>query len=167
VTCQTLLHGVLFVAKGIVEQVTAGKAPRLHIKTGERCIAVPLRKWPRYQVSGCLQLSGEDASANVCQSNYSSMNLSLGGFGVELPKEGWVGGDQVHFVLDILVERNGQPDMDLPGITLEGEALVRRRMYIQENDTTYIGIQFGTLDDDQMGALEFWLAAHNSYLRGV
>jgi hypothetical protein len=167
VTCQSLRQGVLFVAKGRVEDVSPGKQPRLRIRVGENCIAVPLRKWPRYQVCGRLRLSQTADPRVYSQNSYHSMNISLGGFGVELAKDAWDGGEQVDFALDLLIERNGVADVDLPGITIAGTGVIRRRHEVPERNTVYVGLQFQNLAQEYGGALEFWLAAHSCYMRAV
>jgi hypothetical protein len=165
VTCQSLMQGVLFVANGVIDDVTPGKQPRIHVKVHERCVAVPLRKWPRYAVAGCLRLSETEGSQMYSHSTYETINLSLGGFGVDLPQDAWEGADSVYFILDLLIERNGVADEELPGLTLFGEGMIRRRFKIPERDVQYLGVQFTSVDAEQIQALEFWLAAHNSYLR--
>ncbi len=165
VTCQALLQGVLLVTKGIVDDVTPGKQPRIHVKVEERCIAVPLRKWPRYAVSGRLQISETIGCQSYAFNTFREINISLGGFGVEIPKDAWDGMDDIDFTLDLQVQRNGAADQELPGLTLLGAGLIRRRWPITERDALYLGVQFSGVDADQMQALEFWLAAHNSYLR--
>jgi hypothetical protein len=167
VTCQCLLQGVLYVATGRVEEVTQGKQPRLRIRVGDSCIAVVLRSAPRYYVSGRLRLSQAEPPLVYGQNLFHSTNISLGGFGIELAKDAWVGGDQVYFVLDLLIERNGVANPDLPGLTIEGEGEIRRRYEIPERNAVYAGVQFTDLEQEQKDALEFWLAAHSSYMRAA
>lgn len=165
VTCQCLLKGVLFLATGKVEEVTQGKQPRLRLRVGEYCIAVPLRKAPRYQVSGRLRLSQAEGLLVYGQSAFHSLNISLGGFGTELEKDAWVGGDEVYFVLELLIERNGVADETLPGLTIEGLGVIRRRYDVPQRNAVYLGVQFAKLEQELADALEFWLAAHCSYMR--
>jgi hypothetical protein len=167
VTCQALLQGVLHVASGFVEEVTAGKQPRLRIRVQERCLAVPLRKWPRYSVQGRLRMSQAGGSRVLSQNSFRGMNVSLGGFGIELGRDMWDGPDEVEFVLELLVERNGKADESLPGVNVAGDGVIRRRQAIAERNATYYGVQFTAVPEEQVQALEFWLAAHSAYLRGV
>jgi hypothetical protein len=165
VTCQCLLKGVLYIATGKVEEITQGKQPRLRLRVGETCIAVALRSSPRYRVSGRLRLSQTEGLLVYGQNSFHSINISLGGFGTELDKDAWMGGDEVYFVLDLLIERNGVADENLPGLMIEGQGLIRRRYDIPEHNAVYIGIQFTVLEQELLDSLEFWLAAHSSYMR--
>lgn len=165
VTCQCLLQGVLYIAKGTVDEVTQGKQPRLRIRTGEICIAIKLRKTPRYRVSGRLRISQADPPLALSQNSFHSINVSQGGFGIELARDAWTGGDQVEFVLELLIERNGVADSELPGLQLEGAGLIRRRFDIPESHAVYLGVQFVDMAQEHKDALQFWLAAHSSYLR--
>lgn len=164
VTCQALQHGVLLIAKGTVDDITPGRSPRIHITVEQRCVAVPLRKWPRYTVAGRLSLREPAGGTAYSPPAYLPVNISLGGFGVALPKDAWDGGENVCFTLDLLFERNGEPDQELPGLTLRGAGLVRQRWVTPEN-ALYLGVQFTAVEPDQLQALEFWLAAHSTYLR--
>jgi hypothetical protein len=163
--CQALLGGVLYVTRGRVEEITPGKLPRVRILVEPKCVAVPLRKHPRYRIQGRARLGEPGDAQAYLQNSYHEMNISLGGFGLTVPSGVEPPSDEVAFMVEMMVDRDGSPDQSMPGLSIEGRAVIRRREQANGDAGTYVGLEFTMLPDSHKSALSFWLAAHDSYLR--
>ena len=164
-TCQTIKHGVLYILHGQLAEIAPGRSPRLKLRVEPSCVALPLRRYQRYKVQGRLRLGPEDGAQTYAQNAYHAMNISLRGFGIELPSGTWQVAGEVPFALGLLVERNGTAMTSLPGLEIEGRAVVRKQLEAADGATVYLGLEFTELAESQQSALQFWLTAHQTYLR--
>jgi hypothetical protein len=166
INCQGLVAGVLYVARGHVEDITPGKNPRVKLHVEERCVAVPLRKHHRWIVQGRLEFSAPGAAPYYVQNLYHEMNVSLGGFGSVLPLDALREDlEAIEAKLDLLVDRQGKPAEDLPGVSVTVAFKVRVKRALEGTANCYAGLEFIDLPESQLNALVFWLNAHESYLR--
>lgn len=159
--------GVLHVAKGQIIDMAEGRLPRIRSRTTASCIAVPLRRYPRYQVMGMLRL-GADEDPQACrQPQPTAMDLSRGGLGTTISELSFEVGAVVEFQLEIWVARGGEPQLDIPPLELHGRAEIRRRSQGDTKDALELGLRFYDLSEQQDRTMEVWLAAHAAQLRQV
>lgn len=162
VTCHALSNGVLYAARGEVTSSGDGPQPRLRIQLDPACVAVPLRQHERYDVNARLQLVDEDQATILEYRSPQNMNISLGGFGLETRPLGLKPGKVLGYTIEI-VQRSGEEESVLP---LNGAATVRMCTENRDRGVAYLGLQFCDPDQQQTQALELWLAAHQTGLRG-
>ena len=121
--------------------------------------------WLRYQVQGQLLL-GEPGADNAYEANQPfPMDLSLGGFGFEIPETELQVDEELPFAVKLWVDDDGRPAMEHPVLELHGQALVRNVRKDELGGTVILGLEFSRMPALQMASLQMWIAAHVSFLR--
>jgi hypothetical protein len=161
----TVASGVLYVTSGEVSEITEGKVPLIRCETKDLCVAIPMRKYTRYQVRGQVRLGDVDQPHAYRQQEPESMDISEGGFGLPVPDRGWATGQEVGFHLRVWVARGGEPLTAYPILELGGRAFIRNVRPTGNEGEVFVGLQFSSLLEIQEQALQLWLAAHVSFLR--
>jgi len=167
VNLHLIQKGVLYVVTAKVAEVATGRLPRVRLSVEPTCRVFPLRQHQRYAILGRLQLGPSLGNYTYTQNVPHPMNISLGGFGVELPPQPYEIGTKISFILDIFVDSDGHVNECFPSFKLRGEGVIRSLTASTHEGLVRMGIQFSELDSAQHKALEFWLVAHNSQLREV
>jgi len=159
--------GVLHVAKGQIIHMAEGRLPRIRSRTTASCIAVPLRRYPRYRVLGMLRLGAADDPQACRQPEPTVMDLSRGGLGTTVSELALEVGAVVEFQLEAWVARGGEPQLDIPPLELHGRAEIRRCSQGETRDALELGLRFYELSEQQDHSIEVWLAAHAAQLREI
>lgn len=165
--CYTLHDGVLYVVDAEVTEVTADSPPLINCAVNPLCRATPLRRHQRYQVQGELSV-GEPGDENYyCHNQPQPMDLSLGGFGTELPSGDWEPGNEALFHLKAWVDINGRAAVEHPVLQLNGRAAIRNVRPEPESDMVFVGLEFVDMAELQVASLHLWLSAHASFMRSA
>jgi hypothetical protein len=159
--------GVLHVAKGQIVDLAEGRLPRIRSSTTASCIAVPLRRYPRYRVLGQLRVGAEGDPQACRQPEPQAMDLSRGGLGTTVSTLGFEVGTVVEFHLEAWVARDGEAQLDIPPLQLEGRAEIRRCSQGETKEALELGLRFHELSAQQDRTIEVWLAAHAAQLRQI
>jgi len=161
----TVVGGVLHIAKGEVIKLSDAPSLSIRSKVEEYCLAIPLRRHPRYHAFGRLQLAEPAAAAVNQQEPPQPMDISLGGFGATVAGGEWRSGQELAFQLQLWVDVNGRPAEVFSQLELGGSAIIRNTAPGTVAGTTHIGAQFQELAAARQATLELWLAACAAYLR--
>ena len=163
--CYTLVNGVLYVAAGKVASLGDGRLPEIQCQMQAMCTAKPLRKHQRYQVQGQVLL-GELGAENAYETSQPfPMDLSLGGFGIEIPEMQLQVDEELPFAMKLWVDDDGRAAVEHPVLELSGHAVVRNVRKDELGGTIILGLEFSRLPALQMASLQMWIAAHVSFLR--
>jgi len=161
----TLVNGVLYVVHGTVATVGEGPLPEIQCQVEPTCLAKPLRRHQRFQVQGLVLLGAANASEEFDASQPYPMDLSLGGFGVELPAAALEVGQELPFAMKLWVDDDGRAAVEHPVLELSGQAVIRNLREDELGGTMILGLEFTRLAALQMASLQMWIAAHVSFLR--
>jgi hypothetical protein len=161
----TLVNGVLYVVQGRVATVGDGTLPEIQCHVDPTCLVKPLRRHQRYQVQGQVLLGEADVGEEFDASQPLPMDLSLGGFGVELPAAEFEVSQELPFALKLWVDDDGRAAVEHPVLELSGHAVIRNLREDELGGTLILGLEFTRLAALQMASLQMWIAAHVSFLR--
>jgi hypothetical protein len=165
VQCYALANGVLYAVKGYVIQVGEGKLPEIQCEVEPNCTAKPLRRHQRFQVQGLVLLGDAIGEEELDAGQPYPLDISLGGFGMELPTAELQPGQELPFALKLWVDDDGRAAVEHPVLELSGQAVVRNLRVDEAGGTMTIGLEFSRLAALQMASLQMWIAAHVSFLR--
>lgn len=163
--CYTMASGVLYVAAGQVVKLGEGALPEIQCRLQPVCTAKPLRKHQRFQVQGQVLLGNEIGEEELNAGQPYPLDISLGGFGVELPAAELHVGEELPFALKLWVDDDGRAAVEHPVLELSGHAFVRNLRQDELGGTMILGMEFSRLAALQMASLQMWIAAHVSFLR--
>jgi len=166
VACLALQDGVLYTVKATVLDRSEGKLPRVRFQADKQCIGVNLRKHPRYEVTGRFSFGEAGRHLAFYQNVPRTINLSLGGFGCEVPRKAWLDLERVSYRLE-LFEQLKPADNAEPSLVVEGNAMVRKVLEREAGATVYLGCQFENLSPNQATEIELWLAAYTASQRAT
>ena len=156
---------MLYAVNGDVLEASAGTTPRVRMKADGNCLAFPLRKHERYSVVASLEISDLRGDKSYTKTVPKPLDISLGGFGLEITDLSWSVGEQVCFGFEIFVADGIIANRGLPSVKLKGIAVIRSLLRTKAADKVRLGCQFSGLPNSQLEALEFWQTVHASYLR--
>lgn len=163
--CYALSNGVLYVVQGRVVQLGEGKLPEIQCQVEPLCMAKPLRRHQRFVVQGLVLLGDEAGEDELDGGEPYPLDISLGGFGLELPAVDIKVGQELPFALKLWVDDDGRAAVEHPVLELRGQAVVRNLRLDELGGTMILGLEFSRLADLQMASLQMWIAAHVSFLR--
>ncbi|MBN2081013.1 PilZ domain-containing protein [bacterium] len=163
----TVATGVMYIARGQVVNLSDGRLPRIRNKIDAVCLAVPLRQSPRYLVQGQVRIGEPGDNTAYRQNQPHAMDISLGGFGIQVHNRGWLAGQETGFQLKIWVDRGGQPDPAMPELQLHGRITIRAVRPSDSPQLVNLGAEITELSRSQLNTLQMWLAAHEIYLREI
>lgn len=162
VQCFISRQGLLYEIKGELLRIEATQPCLITIRLEPRANAYKLRQYERYRVWGRLRL-GEAGDSDYFYHNLEPLplNVSFGGFGLQLSSVGWNTGDQVRFSLEAYLDIEGRLGCQRPVLRLRGEAVLCSRVPVAgKDDAEHFGFRFSNLGEYQMGALRLWLATN-------
>ena len=166
VKCHAVIKGVLFTLSGTVLELSGGPMPLIWLKAPRNCASVWLRSHVRYSVLSCLRIGEEMDESVFRMKNFEPMNLSLGGFGVQLPLLPWNIGTTRAFAMKVLAQSDdGAPVIELPSLELSGYVVLRRHSSPSSDGKYWVGCSFDSLVGRGKSALECWLSAYIDKLR--
>jgi hypothetical protein len=162
VKCYISSEGLLYEIAGELLRAESTHPALLAIRIEPEANAYRLRQYERYQVWGRLKL-GEQGESDYFFHNLEPLplNVSFGGFGLQLTPMGWNIGDRVRFSLEAYLDIEGQPGWQRPVLRLRGEADLRSRVPVAgKADKEHFGFKFVDLAQYQIDALRLWLATN-------
>ncbi len=165
--CYTLVEGVLYVVDAQVTGLSDDTPPRINCAVPATCHATPLRRHQRYQVQGELSIGEPEDENYYCHNQPQPMDLSLGGFGSELPAGDWQVGDEASFHLKVWVDINGRAAVEHPVLQLNGRAAIRNIRPDENGGMVFVGLEYVGLPELQQASLHLWLSAHSSFMRSA
>lgn len=160
VTCHAIYHGVLYTAPCSFLSIVTEEDTCLVVNASPQSLGLELRQHERYQVQGCARLTPQKGSGGISQILPMPMNISLGGFGMELADCSWQRGEEIGLHLRIFAERDNQADRSLPVVELTGKAMLRTQVDKRDGGKQYFGFSFSEVPGDEIQALAFWLKSH-------
>lgn len=165
--CYTLVDGVLYMVDAQVTGLTDDSPPRINCAVSSTCHATPLRRHQRFQVQGELSIGEPDDENYYCHNQPQPMDLSLGGFGSELPAGDWQVGDEAICHLKVWVDIHGRAAVEHPVLQLNGRAAIRNVRPDENGGMVFVGLEFVGLPELQAASLHLWLVAHASFMRSA
>lgn len=162
VQCYVSREGNVYEIEGELVRVEATKPCLLAINVAPQANTYRLRQHERYQVWGRLRL-GETGESDYFYHNIDPLplNVSFGGFGLQISSVGWNIGDQVRFSLEAYLDIRGEIGWRRPILRLRGDAVLRSRVPVAGSDhIEHFGFKFHNLAEYQMAALRLWLATN-------
>jgi len=163
----TVVVGVMYVARGTVAGLSDGRLPRIRNQVDQLCLAVKLRQNPRYAVHGQVRLGEPGDNTAYRQNQPHAMDVSLGGFGIQVQNRGWKVDQETGFQLKLWLDRDGQPDLGMPQLQLHGRITIRAVRSSDSPQLVKLGVEFTELSQAQLNTLRMWLTAHEIYLREI
>ena len=162
VQCYVSREGMVYEIESELVRVEATRPCLMAVKIAPQANAYRLRQHERYQVWGRLRL-GETGESDYFYHNIDPLplNVSFGGFGLQISSVGWKIGDQVRFSLEAYLDIEGEPGWRRPVLRLRGDAVLRSRVPVAgSDDKEHLGFKFLNLAEYQVAALRLWLATN-------
>lgn len=162
-----LFEGVLHIVVGVIEDVSVGPKPRIRVRVDPGCLAVMLRKHPRYPVVGQARIGQEGYLKSCGRITPQEMDISMGGFGLTITDNNYGKGDELDFSLELLCGETQSPIMGWASHFVEGRAVIRRVDPIVPGRKVHLGQEFLHLSEKDRQILAHWLAIQDSAQRQI
>ena len=165
VQCQMLHAGVLYLAKGQVCGSSSGRLPRVRVRVSDHCVGMKLRSQQRYAVRGKLEILEPGGAVGFAHQSFQKMNISLGGFGTNLPEGEIPKQSTISFRIELYVEEDSQAKRDTPPLNLEGKAELRHTQPSSHPSYIYAGFSFDQFGETEQAVLLSWIATNHNDLK--
>ena len=163
VTCFIVEQGRFFNMLGEVKTVYSGELPVIDITVPTHCAAVSLRKTQRFVALGRFRLGDPGDHRVYYQHKQQLLDVSQGGFGVEIPSSLWEVDDVLPFSLDVCVPGDdGKPASGYPTMSIEGLARVCAAK--KDGGKMKLGLAFHSINSQAKSMLQYWLTTFGEYL---
>lgn len=167
VTLYMLKSGVLYVTQCSLSEVSSDTTLRFEAKVPQQCVGVELRNSQRYAVQSSVRLFQIFSPGGYCQLFPIPLNISLGGFGLEMAEGALVKGKPVTFQFKVYIDTDNEADRDYPALEISGEAKVMTTHKPNVHSPTYFGFAFTKLDPISLESLANWIQTHKRFLRRI
>jgi hypothetical protein len=160
-----LHEGILYSILATLVEYSANGALRLQVPV--QCRGHSLRSDQRFTAYGVFTLIPDKPLERYIQSSPVPINISIGGFGLQLENLELEPDQEVSFQLRVLLENHNPSDLTTPVLELSGIAIARYSMQLDSSRISYCGFQFHNLPEEIQGSLAFWIKAHQALLRAT
>jgi len=165
VAVMLLAENILFSTLATVVEFTADDQPALRLLLPNQCRGRSLRTHQRYHAMGTFILRPDEPLDKYYQSSPVPVNISLGGFGLQVNNLAIESEQEISFELKVMVAAGDTVDPGCPELRLSGKAIARFIMTLDSDQTSYCGFQFSRLDNQMQVELAFWIRTHEALLR--
>lgn len=166
-TIYILNKGVLYAIPSKLTDFTVDSTVRFTAVMPTKCRGAMLRQTERYSVFGTYRLYRSSVSDVGCRLFAVPMNISLGGFGIQMETPGIRRGEKVNFDISLFTVENGQADKSNPSVDINGIAKVCNLLELKGENRSYIGFGFTNMPAGVSGSLAFWLKSYQAILTRI